>query len=322
MKKSLLPVAAIAAVLTGTAHAAPLIQLNFTDAASLSVGTIGSAGTWYTLDAGSATTTDVANLVDSTNASTGVSIALTNVSGFQNATRAEGGTGANATASDTLSTWTAASVTRDPNSGVTYTADSKFFPWAVVGTYSADNTSGRDGLMAFKFSSATQLTYKFWVMSSFDNNNPINAPGLFNIGGTYASNVFTGGTTLALNGSKAQSASDSILDSGETSPGSVKYEVGRLGTSFQSIYNGTSGLYELTFQAGMAAGANPSGAAGVYRGRLQWDERPSIMAVQSSSARLPFKRREFTTILPFIAFAILAILGLTCIVAPFVDSQQ
>ncbi len=264
MKISLLPFAIVAVSLTGAAHAATLIQLNFSDVASQTVGTIGSAGTWYTLDAENAAKTNVANLVDSTNISTGVSIALTNASGFQNATRGEGGTGTTATASDGLSTWTPASVTREPNSGVTYTADSIVFPWAVVGTYSADNTSGRDGLMSFTFSSATQLTYEFWVLSSFDHNNPINAPGLFNIGGTYASNVFTGGTTLALNGSLAQSSSDSILDSGETSPGSVKYEVGQLGTTFQSVFNGSTGLYELTFQAGMAAGANPSGAAGVY----------------------------------------------------------
>jgi hypothetical protein len=34
------------------------------------------------------------------------------------------------------------------------------------------------------------------------------------------------------------------------------------------------------------------------------------------------RRREFNMILPFIAFAVLAILGLSCVVAPFVGSQQ
>jgi len=48
---------------------------------------------------------------------------------------------------------------------------------------------------------------------------------------------------------------------------------------------------------------------------------PSRMSnVQAPSNR--YQRREFTMILPLIAFAVLSILGLSCVVAPFVGSQQ
>ena len=58
---------------------------------------------------------------------------------------------------------------------------------------------------------------------------------------------------------------------------------------------------------------------------IQWpnDERPAFTDVKCSSDRPHTdQRREFTMILPFIAFAVLAILGLSCVVAPFVGSQQ
>ena len=48
---------------------------------------------------------------------------------------------------------------------------------------------------------------------------------------------------------------------------------------------------------------------------------PSRMSNVQATAHTD-QRREFTMILPFIAFAVLAILGLSCVVAPFVGSQQ
>lgn len=283
--------------LASSAHAATVVQLNFADSNSVSAGTIGSSGTWYTLDADVVANTNVTNLKDSTNTDTGISLTLVSGSGFQNNGRAEGGTNTAGTALDGLSTWTAAASTRDPNSGVTYTADNKFFPWAVVGTYAADNTSsGRDGLISFTFASDTQLNYSFFVMSSYDNGNPTNANGLFNIGGTYSTttNAFTGGTTLALNGAKQQQLTDSFLDSGESSPGSVKYETGRLGTSFQSVFNSATAQYELTFQGGIAAG----GSAGVYLNGLIIEAAPipepsTVALLLLGIASLTFKRRRY-----------------------------
>ncbi len=235
---------------------AAIIQINFTDNNAVSTSTIGSSGWWTNLDGGTAAGGNVANLIDNTNTPTGVSLTWVSFSGFQANTRGEGGTGTAGTAADGQSTWTAAASTGDPNSGVTYTADGVFFPWAVIRSYNADNTvSPRDALMSFTLASDTPLTYSFWVMSSYDHQNPSppNYRSLFNIGGTYAyATGFTGGTTLTLDSPYAQSAADSLLDSSETSPGSVKYKVGRLGTTFASVYNGGSGMYEITFQAGAA----------------------------------------------------------------------
>jgi hypothetical protein len=112
--------------------------------------------------------------------------------------------------------------------------------------------------MSFTLASATQLTYTFWIVSSYDRNNPTDTTGHFNIGGTYngATDTFSGGTTLTLNGAKVQQSTDTLLDDGETSPGSVKYAVGTFGQSFQSAYNAISGKYELKFQAGDSATGN------------------------------------------------------------------
>jgi hypothetical protein len=55
---------------------------------------------------------------------------------------------------------------------------------------------------------------------------------------------------------------------------------------------------------------------------LSGDEHSAFMAVKQSSACSTEQKREFIMILPFIAFAVLAILGLSCVVAPFFGSQQ
>jgi hypothetical protein len=252
-----------AALLAAAGAEATIIQLNFTDDTAVRTGQIGSSGYWTSVDGGTTGTGNVADLIDNANTSTGISLTWGSLSGYQNAGRGENGTGVAGTANDGLSTWTAAAAAKDPNSGVT-TADGKFFPWSVVGTFSADNRdSGRDSLMSFTFASDTQLTYSFWVASSYDHNNPAaaNFVGLFNVGGTYDYNTgFTGGATLTLASAYQQASSDTILDSSETSPGSVKYQVGRLGTTFPSVYNEGSGKYELTFQAGAAKVNTP----GVY----------------------------------------------------------
>ncbi len=271
IQHSLSILTAAALTVAAVSAQASIVQINFTDNNGVSVGQIGSSGYWTALDGQSTAAGNVANLKDNTNADTDISLTWVSVSGYQNNGRGENGTGAAGAAADGLSTWTAAAVARDTASGVTYTADGKYFPWSVVGTYSADNTSGRDGLMSFTFSSDTQLIYSFWVMSSYDHNNSTNATGLFNVGGTFASNAFTGGTTLTLNASKKQLVgTDTILDSNESAASpSVKYEVGRLGTSFQSVFNGTTDKYELTFQGGMAAGQE-----GVYLNGLIIETAP------------------------------------------------
>lgn len=253
MKKTIaLTFAALLATVTARAT---IIQLDFMDGTAIKTGQIGSSGYWTSVDGGATATGNVADLIDHANTSTGISMTWGNLSGFQSGGRGENGTGVAGTANDGLSTWTAAATARDPNSGIT-TTDGKFFPWSVVGTFSADNRdSGRDSLMTFTFASDTPLTYSFWVVSSYDHNNPAaaNNVGLFNVGGTYDYNTgFTGGETLTLASAYPQASPDTILDSGETSPGSVKYQVGRLGTTFQSVYNEGSGKYELTFQAGAA----------------------------------------------------------------------
>jgi hypothetical protein len=289
MSRITILVLTVAVAGAASSAAAATIQINFTDNNAASTAQIGSSGYWNVVDGEAAPSANVANLKNSINGDTNVALTWGSFAGFQNNGRAEGGTGTAGSAADGLSTWTAASVTADPNSGVTYTADGKYFPWAVIRTFSADNTdSGRDGLMRLTFSSDTQLTYSFWVMTSYDHNNPTNNPGLFNVGGTYGSGTFTGGTTLTLNASAVQQVGDTLLDSNETSPGSVKYAVGRVGTSFTSTYNAVSGKYELTFQAGRG------NTGSVYLNGLIVDviPEPGSLALVTAASLLMLPRRR------------------------------
>lgn len=223
---------------------AAVMQLQFLDGSDAVTGTATIGGTtWNTMveKSNGAPFPNIADLRDSANALAGVGLSWSNGFHFASTGRGEGG--------------------NTSPTGVTY--DGRFFPWAVVDSYNATH-AGSDGYAAFTFTSDAPLSYRFWIIASFDNNNPGETAGwngLYNVGGTYtlATRSFTGGTTLALNGTKQQGPDDIADSTGDTT---LKYEVGRLdnaGVGFASVWDSGLSKYVLQLQFGDASSSTGAG---------------------------------------------------------------
>jgi hypothetical protein len=241
----------VAALLIFCASASAVtIQMNFRDGTDQTTGTESIGGTtwnWF-VSKGATTGGDNLDLKDPAGAATGIGMTWRGASGnkfaFASNNRGEGGEPA--------------------STGVNY--DGQYFPWAVVDSYCAAH-AGSDAYAKLTFTSDTPKRYTFWVVSSYDNGNPPLATwiGRYNVGGTYvpADRNFTGGTTLSLDACTVQQTTDGTLDGGETAPGSLKYEIGKLSVpgGFLSTWDSSLNKYVLEFQIGSGTNSTSFGVA-------------------------------------------------------------
>lgn len=119
------------------------------------------------------------------------------------------------------------------------------FPGDVNDGYVADNTaSGRDGLMVFRFTAPKTSEFQVWeftVTGSYDNAETGDGVHLvkYNVGGTYSSKDFTGGTTLTLDANLGTSNLDAgFFSANATDAGSnyiIDFQVGYAGSGTSSV---------------------------------------------------------------------------------------